>query len=186
MLTEKILGLGRELRRHHIPVSYSQIEAALQAVSCVGLERENLFQALACTLITDRTDMHLFRMLFPLYFPPRAPDRPPREESGTSLEPEESGDGSERVEHTESSGLLFEQSTSPVLRGPPHLLLIRAIKEGDYDLLLSLAHQGVKGLGMLTAHDRERLTSLVKMAKDSIGWDQAMQALFWKHFGRWD
>ena len=67
-MEKKILEFSRLLRRAGVNVSLPQIETAVKAVAVLGLNRSDFYQALRCTLVTEKADLPLFDKLFNLYF----------------------------------------------------------------------------------------------------------------------
>lgn len=180
-IEEKIIEFAHTLRRFNINVTYSGIADALEAIALVGLEREDFFDALKATMIKEYADMPIFVSLFRLFFGEK-PEGPPQEDTGDPFEgPQDDGDdGREtgRIEGGNSPGVVTEQRAKSRIQGEPHLLLIKAVRENDYDMLQYLAHQGVKNLGMVYPHDMNNAKALVKKAKRSLGWEKALDDLF--------
>ena len=180
-IEEKIIEFAHTLRRFNINVSHSGIADALEAITLVGLDREDFFHALKATLIKEQADMPVFISLFRLFFGEK-PKGPPKEDSGDPFDgpSDGSGDGREtsRIEGGNSPGVLTEQRTRSRIEGEPYLLLIKAVRENDYDTLQYLAHQGVKNLGKVYPQDVNNVKSLIKKAKLSLGWEKACDELF--------
>ena len=180
-IEKKIIEFAHTLRRFNINITHSGIADALEAISLVGLEREDVFNALKATMIKEHADMPVFVSLFRVYFGEK-PQGPPKEDTGDPFEgPQEDGDdGREtgRVEGGNSPGVVTQQQARSHLEGQPYLLLIKAVKENDYDMLQYLAHQGIKNLGTVYPQDRHNVEKLVKQAKRSLGWEKAMDELF--------
>ncbi|HPJ92579.1 MAG TPA: hypothetical protein PLU81_12645 [Deltaproteobacteria bacterium] len=180
-LEEKVVEFAHILRRFNINVTHSGIADALEAIALVGLEREDFYNALKVTLIKEHADMSVFVSLFRLFFGEK-PQGPPKEDTGDPFDGPQDGsdDGREsgRVEGANSPGVVTEQRVKSRIEGEPHQMLIRAVREGDYDMLQSLAHQAIENLGTLHPHDIDNVTSLVKRAKRSIGWSMAVDELF--------
>ena len=180
-IEEKIIEFAHTLRRFNINVTHSGIADALEAIALVGLEREDVLNTLKATLIKEQADIPVFISLFRLFFGEK-PKGPPKEDSGDPFEgsQDESDDGREaaRVEGGNSPGVLTEQRARSRIEGEPYLLLIKAVRENDYDMLQYLAHQGVKNLGTVYPQDVNNVQALVKKAKRSLGWEKAMDELF--------
>ena len=181
-LEQKIVDFCLVLRRFNINVSHSGIADALEAVALVGLDREDFFHALRATLIKEHADLSVFVSLFRIFFADK-PDSPPEEDTGDPYdgsEEDNADDGREtgRVEGAKSPGVVTQQRAKSRIEGDPHVLLVKAVRDGDYDMLQSLAHQAVENLGVLRPHDINEVTMLMKKAKRSIGWKKASQELF--------
>ena len=180
-IEENIIEFAHTLRRFNINITHSGIADALEAISLVGLEREDVFNALKATLIKEHADMPVFVSLFRVYFGEK-PQGPPKEDTGDPFEgPQEDGDdGREtgRVEGGNSPGVVTQQRARSRIEGQPHLMLIKAVKENDYDMLQYLSHQGIQNLGIINPHDSNNIATLVKKAKDTIGWKKAVDVLF--------
>ncbi|MBN2298038.1 MAG: hypothetical protein JXM72_05565 [Deltaproteobacteria bacterium] len=178
---ERIIEFAHTLRRFNINVTHSGIADALEAIALVGLDREDFFDALKATLVKDHADMPVFVSLFKLFFG-KKPKGPPEEDTGSPFEapPEGSDDGREasRIEGGNSPGVLTEQRARSRNQGEPYLLLIKAVRENDYDMLQYLAHQGVKNIGRVYPQDVNNVQALVKKAKRSLGWEKACDELF--------
>jgi uncharacterized protein with von Willebrand factor type A (vWA) domain len=180
-LEERIVEFGHRLRRFGINVTHSEITDALKAVSLVGIAYDDFYAALSCTLIKERADMNVFHTLFRICFNVK-PDGPPQEDSGDPLE--DSGnqgyDGREsgRVEAGNTPGVVTEQRMKSRIEGEPYLLLVQAVKEGDYDMLQELAHQAVKNIAGIRHYTIDDAQEMVKKAQNSIGWEKAMDELF--------
>lgn len=180
-LEERIIDFCHRLRRFGINVTHSQIADALKAVSLVGLEYDDFSAALACTLIKEKTDLSIFYSLFRIYFDVK-PAQPPQEDAGDPFEDvnNEGYDGREsgRVEAGKTPGVVTEQRMKSRIEGEPYLLLIKAVREGDYDMLQELAHQAVKNVKGNRQYRIEDARELVKRAQNSIGWEKAMDDVF--------
>lgn len=180
-LEERIIAFSHRLRRFGINVSHSQIVDALKAVSLVGLEFDDFYPALACTLIKEKTDLPIFHSLFRIYFNVKS-TKPPEEDAGDPFEDvnNEGYDGREsgRVEAGKAPGVVTEQRVKSRITGEPYLLLVKAVKEGDYDMLQELAHQAVENVKGIHPQNLEHARELVKMAQMSIGWEKAMDEVF--------
>ncbi|MBN2298039.1 MAG: hypothetical protein JXM72_05570 [Deltaproteobacteria bacterium] len=180
-LEKKVVEFARLLRRFNINTSYSGIADALEAITFLGPDREDFFNALKATLIKQRADIPVFVSLFRIYFGDK-PQGPPKEATGDPFEgpPDGSDDGREtaRVEGGNSPGVVTEQLTRSRNQGEPYLLLIKAVRENDYDMLQYLAHQGVQNLGLVYPQDVNNAQTLVKKAKETIGWQKAIDELF--------
>ena len=180
-LEQRIVDFCLVLRRFHINVSHSMIADALEAVALVGLDQEVFFHTLRATLIKEQADLSVFVSLFRIFFAPK-PDSPPEEDTGDPYDgPEDDAyDGREsgRVEGANSPGVVTEQRTKSRIEGEPHLLLVKAVRDGDYDMLQLLAHQAVENLGTVRPHDINEVKMLVKKAQLSIGWNKALDELF--------
>ena len=178
---EKIIEFAHMLRRFNINGTHSGIADALEAVALVGLDRQDFSDALKATLVKDRADMPVFVSLFKLFFG-KKPKGPPKEDSGDPFEPPPDGsdDGREnsRIEGGNRPGVLTEQRARSRNQGEPYLLLIKAVRENDYDMLQYLAHQGVKNLGRVYPQDVNNVQALIKKAKVSLGWEKACDELF--------
>ncbi len=184
-LEENIIEFAHTLRRFNINVTHSGIADALNAVALLGLDRDDIFNALKATLIKEHADMPVFVSLFRVYFGEK-PQGPPKEDTGDPFEgPQEDGDdGREtgRVEGGNSPGVVMEQQARSHIEGQSYLLLIKAVRENDYDMLQYLAHQGIKNLGTVYPQDRNNVKALVRQAKSSLGWGKAMEELFGRMF----
>jgi len=180
-LEERIVDFCHRLRRFGISVTHSEIADALRAVSLVGLEYDDFYAALACTLIKEKTDRPLFHSLFRIYFNVK-PAKPPEEDAGDPFEDADSegydGRESGRVEAGKTPGVVTEQRMKSRIEGEPYLLLIKAVKEGDYDMLQELAHHAVKNIKDNRKYGIEDARQLVKRAQDSIGWERAIDEVF--------
>lgn len=180
-LEQRIVDFCLVLRRFHINVSHSMIADALEAVALVGLEREVFYHTLKATLIKEHADLSIFVSLFRIFFAEK-PDSPPEEDTGDPFDdPEDNADDgreSGRVEGANSPGVVTEQRAKSRLEGEPHLLLVKAVREGDYDMLQLMAHEAVENLGTIRPHDINEVKMLVKKAQLSIGWNKALDELF--------
>ncbi|HPJ92578.1 MAG TPA: hypothetical protein PLU81_12650 [Deltaproteobacteria bacterium] len=180
-IEERIIEFAHTLRRFDINVSHSGIADALEAIDLVGFEREDFYNALKATIIKDHADMPVFISLFRLFFGEK-PKGPPKEDTGDPFDGPQDGsdDGREggRVEGANSPGVVTEQRAKSRIEGEPYLLLIKAVRENDYDMLQYLAHQGVKNLGTVHPQDIDNAQALVKKAKRSLGWEKACDELF--------
>jgi uncharacterized protein with von Willebrand factor type A (vWA) domain len=181
LLEERIIDFAHTLRRFDINVTHSGIADALEAIALIGLDREDFFNALKATLIKQRSDIPVFVSLFRIYFGEK-PQGPPKEATGDPFDgpPDGSDDGREtaRVEGGNSPGVVTEQRTRSRNQGEPYLLVIKAVRENDYDMLQYLAHQGVQNLGLVYPQDVNNAQTLVKKAKETIGWQKAIDELF--------
>jgi len=88
------------------------------------------------------------------------------------------GRESGRVEAGKTPGVVTEQRMKSRIEGEPYLLLIKAVKEGDYDMLQELAHHAVKNIKDNRKYGIEDARQLVKRAQDSIGWERAIDEVF--------
>ncbi len=180
-LEEKITDFCRCLRRFGISVAGSEIADALRALSLVGLERDDVYAALSCTLIKEEEDRPIFASLFQIYFKGKS-TKAPEEDIGDPFEDVNSrgNDGREpaRVEAANSSGVVSEQRMRPGIEGEPRVLLIKAVKEGDYDLLQALAHHAVRNIGGRRPQGLDDARELVKRAQIFLGWEKAMDEVF--------
>ncbi len=180
-LEEKITDFCRCLRRFGISVAGSEIADALRALSLVGLERDDVYGALACTLIKEKADMSIFTSLFRMYFKGKS-TKAPEEDTGDPFEdvngPGNDGREPARVEAANSSGVVSEQRMRSGIDGEPCALLIKAVKEGDYDLLQALAHHAVQNISGRRPHGLDDARELVKRAQIFLGWEKAMDEVF--------
>lgn len=180
-LEQRIVEFCLVLRRFHINVSHSMIADTLEAVALVGLERDVFYHTLKATLIKDHADLSVFVSLFRIFFGEK-PDSPPDEDTGDPYEgPEDNADDgreSGRVEGANSPGVITEQRAKSRLEGEPHVLLVKAVREGDYDMLQLLAHQAVENLGVVHPNDITEIKMFVKKAQHSLGWNKALEELF--------
>lgn len=180
-MERRILEFAHLLRRHGISVSQTQVADAIRAVAIVGLEREDFYQALRCTLLTDRSRLLTFDRLFHLYFSEPWRHRKPKRallDGATEEEEERDANGVWPAGFTGGVGTELQGESSP--SGPPEslaLLLVKAVREGDYASLRSIAEYGVRSLGKLTRGDFARLDALVERAKINIGWYEAVKWL---------
>lgn len=179
----RILGFGRLLRSHGLPVSSSQISDALKAVSIVGLNPGDFKEALRCTLISDASEMPLFDRLFHLHFVVDYPHVRPSDAALDRTSDEETNEGKD---DTAAAVTQFvpgtgsgrgDGDTLERLGESPALLLVRAVKEGDYALLRRIAELGVKSLGRLGPGDFRQMDLLIERAKANIGWHEAIKWL---------
>ncbi|MCD6362430.1 MAG: hypothetical protein J7M13_00270 [Synergistetes bacterium] len=181
LLVEKLLRFSRLLRKYGINVSYSEIVDALQAISEVGLDKERFYNALACTLIKDQRNMKIFFALFQFFFNPPKPSEKAESDKGEDLDAfraeEISQDETKMVESAQGVGVLMREELGSCLKGPLYLLLVKAVKAGDYRLLQFLAHRAVEGLGSVNPR-RDDIKDLLRRAKKNIGWDKAITILF--------
>ncbi len=180
-LEERIIDFCHRLRRFRINVTHSQIVDALRAVSLVGLEYDDFYPALACTLVKEKTDLPIFHSLFRIYFNVKS-KKAPEEDSGDPFEDvnNDGYDGREsgRVEAGKAPGVVTEQRMKSRIEGESYVLLIKAVREGDYDMLQELAHQAVQNIKGNQQFGIDNARELVKRAQNSIGWEKAMDEVF--------
>ncbi len=171
MLDEKILEFARLLRKGGIGVSFTQIADALSSVALVGLAWEDFYTALRCTLIKEQADKPLFDKLFRLFFLTQGGQNA---HDNLHLEEETAGQMQgtpELVQSADGKGMGRGGGASP------YLLLVKAVREGNYSMLRRLGEMAVKGLGELERESLPKLDDLVVQAKVAIGWYQAVNRL---------
>ena len=74
-LAGNLVGFARALRRAGVPVDGGRMALAQQALSLVGLAREDMAAALEAVFVSNAQDRAVFRELFDAYF--RNPDVAP-------------------------------------------------------------------------------------------------------------
>lgn len=173
MIEKKVLEFGRLLRKGGISVSLAQITAAIQAVAEIGLNPEDFYHALACTMIAEKADKPLFDKLFRLFFYvlPDSENKNRKESNLSDPETNALSDVSALVKTVEGSGQGRGGGASPAL------LLVKAVREGNYPLLERLAQIAFKSIEPLKREDLSKLDDLVVQAKVSIGWYEAVNRL---------
>lgn len=172
----KILEFSRLLRKGGINVSFSQIIDALRAIAEVGFSRDDFYNALCCTLIKEQADRPLFDKLFRLYFLSlSSPWKSGHSREEITYDGEKHSDDFrgfvELVQSAEGKGMGRGGGASPAL------LLIRAVREGNYPLLRSLAELAVKSLGEFQRNKLKNRENTIGQAKVGIGWYEAVNRL---------
>ncbi|NPV28303.1 MAG: VWA domain-containing protein [Firmicutes bacterium] len=171
-MEEKILEFCRLLRKSGINISFSQVADALKAAAEVGFLQEDFYCALCCTLVKERADKSLFDKLFRLFFLSLqgGTNNPANKENGEESE-DAPGDGAELVQSAEGKGMGKGGGASPAL------LLVKAVREGNYPLLRFLAELALKSLGKITREQLAEMDKTVERAKVAIGWYEGVNRL---------
>lgn len=178
-MEKEIIKFCQLLQKCGIFISSSQITNALKAVTIVGFNREDFYQALYCTLVTQQTDSSLFYRLFCFYFSSDFSSKPKNEKGEEEDGEQNSGTDKDKVELIQNTaGLGIGESEKNKLKERTAVLLAQAVKNGDYTLLYSLAQLAVNNLGKLHPQDRNNIDNLVEKAKKNIGWEEAVSLLF--------
>ena len=161
-----MLEFTKLLRQSGIKNSLSETMDCLKALDLVGLQREQFYQALRCTLIKDQADEGIFDKLFHLYFDivlSRGKPDPELESPGTGASVT-----AQMVEAVTGEGLGWGAS------GSPYMLLMKAIMENIGDLQSRLIEMAVDSLGPMQCGFLKEIDETVKKAKVFIGWFEAV------------
>lgn len=171
-MEEKILEFCRLLRKSGINISFSQVADALKATAEVGFLQEDFHYALCCTLVKERADKPLFDKLFRLFFLSLqgGTNNPANKENGEESEGAPGG-GVELVQSAEGKGMGKGGGATPAL------LLVKAVREGNYPLLRFLAELALKSLGKITREQLADMDKTVEKAKVAIGWYEGVNRL---------
>lgn len=179
-MDEKIVDFCRLLRRYGISLSPVQVLDALRAVELVGVDNpQDFYHALRANLIISREDLPLFENLFRLYFCRPLSSEEPRDAKAADTDGAGEVSGSGKIESVASAdGVGMGTEGEPLPQGNPALLLVKAVRRGDYALMRRLAERAVHGLGAVRPEDFKRLDELVARAKANLGWEEAVELLF--------
>lgn len=176
-MDEKILEFAVLLRKAGVKVSHSEIAECLGALSLVGLERENFYNAMAATIVKDQSDLETFDKLFYYYFDPEffghraeALKRWPNlyltgskdRCSGTEQTP---GTGQGRATgFGQGEGLATTAADS----------FIQVIKTGDYGEMAEMVKRGVTSLGQIGEEDLRDMKKAVRQVKVFLEWNMGI------------
>lgn len=137
----RILDLTHALRQANVPVAVSDGLDAMRASALIDLlDRMELREALAATMVKSPSHRPTFDLLFDLYFPSRGSMLLPGEEASDGNEPGEGADGdTHHQEARDVDSFLAE-------------LVLRAM-EGDEAALRRLAIEAVENFGAVRGRD---------------------------------
>ncbi len=180
-IIERVVKFCRLLRRYGINISYSESMDALRAISEVGIDKEDFYYALKCTLIKDEANAKVFYGLFQLFFNPPNKSSKAESDRGDSLNGLKNKDllqgETKMVESAQGVGTNANDNLNSYFKEPIHILLAKAVKSEDYKLMQFIAHKAVQDLGAIDPQ-RDDIKTLLKKAKENIGWDKAVSILF--------
>jgi uncharacterized protein with von Willebrand factor type A (vWA) domain len=143
-LQRRILELAHALREANVPVAVSDGLDAMRASTLVDLlDREELREALAATMVKSPSHRQSFDLLFDLYFPARvsAPLDEDEDGDGDGGDAEDGRDPAER-QHQEARDI------DPFLAE-----LIQRILDGDESAIRRLAVEAVESFGAVRGRD---------------------------------
>ncbi len=178
-MDQKFLEFAILLRKAGVKVSHSEIAECLQALSMVGLEKANVYDAMAATLIKDQSDFRIFDKLFYFYFDPdffghraklqRWPKlvRPPRDRQCA---------GGDRVPGSEPgrpTGFGHGQGLATSAIDD----FLQVIKVGSPAAMAELIRKGVAGLGPIEETDLREMKDTVRQVKVFLEWNMGVYRL---------
>ncbi len=176
-MEEKILDFCRLLRKGGINISLSQIADALQAVGEVGFEKEDFFYALCCTLVSEKAELPLFEKVFNLYFSSAFALGGKGGDANFSEGNQDRGELALEFPNLELVDDALGEGRGRGGGASPALLLVKAVIEGNYPLLRSLAELAIKSLGTLGLLELKNFEKTLETAKVNIGWYEAVNRL---------
>lgn len=139
-LQRRVLDLGHALRRANVPVAVSDGLDAMRAAALVDLlERPQLREALAATMVKSPSHRPTFDLLFDLYFPARGTQPLPDEEAAVDGEPTDDDGERQHQEARDIDRFLAE--------------LVMRVMQGDDNAIRRLAIEAVESYGAVQQRD---------------------------------
>ena len=139
-LQQRVLDLSHALRRANVPVAVSDGLDAMRAAALVDLlERSQLREALAATMVKSPSHRPAFDLLFDLYFPARG---------GRPLPGEQAEDGEEPLEHDGDTHHQEARDVDAFLAE-----LVMRVMQGDEAAIRRLAVEAVENFGAVRQRD---------------------------------
>jgi len=140
-LQQRVLDLVHALRRANVPVAVSDALDAMRASTLIDLlEREQLREALASTMVKSPSHRGAFDLLFDIYFPNRSTQPVAGEAADPDAEPGEAFDGD--THHQEARDI--DQFLAE---------LVMRVMQGDEAAMRRLAIEAVENFGAVRGRD---------------------------------
>ncbi len=180
-MDRKILEFATLLRKTGVNVSHTEVADCLKALALVGLEKENFYNVLVCTLIKDQSYFRIFDRLFYYYFDPDFTGH--RSEAlkmwPNLIFPENNGvkcSGVDNVPGTEqgrSTG--FGQGQGLATAAVDQF--VQVIKVGKPDEMADMVKKGIESLGRIREEDLEDMKEVVRQVKIFLEWNMGVYRL---------
>ncbi len=180
-MDSKILEFATLLRKAGVNISHTEVADCLQALALVGVDKENFYNTLACTLVKDQSHFRVFDKLFYYYFDPeftghrsealkRWPDLIWPETTAGSCS------GTDQIPGTEqgrSTG--FGQGQGLATAAVDNF--VQVIKTGNPEEIAQMVKKGVESLGRIREDDLKDMKEAVRQVKVFLEWNMGVYQL---------
>ncbi len=183
----KILEFAILLRKAGINVSHSEVADCLQALKMIELEKESFYNTLACSMIKDYSDLHIFDKIFYYFFHPDFFAH--KKEFYTDTEfsvqhgsDEEGGEcsgsctGSDTISSSDSDRSTgFGQGQGLATSAVD--TFVQIIKLGDPQEMDRMIKKGIESLGKIREDDLKDMKETIRQVKVFLEWNMSVNRL---------